>query len=308
MRGALKGPVEWILASSAVTSITRRRLRGRSIVLAYHAIVPRAEHARGAGERALYLAQTRFAEQLDVLADIADVVPLAALDDAPSDAAVRRPRVAITFDDAYLGAVTCAIDELESRSMPATIFVAPDCLGAQVFWWDALADAAGEMSEHVRTFALDTLMGKGEEIIRWATTAGLAVHTDLPDYARSATIDDVLAAARRPGVTLGSHSWSHANLARVGAPELTAELLRSRDWLLAHATSRFVPCLAYPYGLESPAARRAAVEAGYDSALCISGGWHQPASVPRFARPRLNVGAGMSLDGFRARLLGSRRT
>ncbi len=287
--------------------MARRRLRGQSLILAYHGIVPQAEHGRMAGERSLYVTQRHFGEQLDILRDAVDVVSLEQLDDRHDGQPNERPRVAITFDDAYYGAVTCAIDELESRALPATIFVAPGYLGGQVFWWDALAHAAGEMPEHVRARALEELRGDGGAILDWANDSGLEVRTDLPRYARSATIDEVLAAAKRPGISLGSHSWSHANLARLSRDDLMMELQRSRDWLVSHAPARFVPYLAYPYGLESSAARDAAAAAGYAAALCIAGGWHRPTGALRFARPRLNVGAGMSLNGFRTRLLGSRR-
>ena len=191
--------------------------------------------------------------------------------------------------------------------MAATIFVAPGYLGSRVFWWDALAHDTGEMPTHVRSHALEALRGSGPLILEWARKKGLRVHDDLPPFARSATTDETLAASRRPGITLGSHSWSHANLARLSAHELTEELQRSRDWLMERAHTRYVRHLAYPYGLDSPVARDAAASAGYASGLCIVGGWHDRATAPRFARPRLNVGAGMSLNGFRARLLGSRR-
>jgi peptidoglycan/xylan/chitin deacetylase (PgdA/CDA1 family) len=303
----IKGSVERVLASSPVTSFTRRRLRGKSIILAYHAVTPHADRQRAAGERSLYVPQRRFAAHLDILRDVADVVALDQLD-AAGETGARRPRVAITFDDAYQGAVTCAIDELESRGLPATIFVAPGCLGGQVFWWDALSHAAGEMPEEVRARALHEFSGIGDSILRWASDAGIRVSTDLPPHARSATVEELLAASARRGITLGSHSWSHANLAKLGRTELDAELMRSAKWLADHEPARFIPRLAYPYGLEAPATRVAAASAGYVSAFCIAGGWHDPARVPPFARPRLNVGAGMSLDGFRARLLGSRST
>lgn len=282
-------------------------MRGKAIIVAYHAITPRAEREGGCGERSLYVHQRTFGEQLDIMRDVADVVSLEQLDTMPAQQSAR-PRVAITFDDAYHGAVTCAIDELVSRSLPATIFVAPGCLGGQVFWWDALSHTVGEMPESVRMHALQTLKGDGATILRWASDNGMAVRTDLPPHAKSATIDELVAATKRPGITVGSHTWSHANLAGLTGDALRSELQRSREWMTVHAAGHFVPHLAYPYGLESPAAREATEAAGYSSGLCITGGWHEPLRAPRFARPRLNIGAGMTLPGLRARLLGSRKT
>jgi hypothetical protein len=48
-----------------------------------------------------------------------------------------------------------------------------------------------------------------------------------------------------------------------------------------------------------------AAAASYVGALRISGGWHRATDVSPYARPRLNVAGGLSLAGFRARLVGS---
>jgi peptidoglycan/xylan/chitin deacetylase (PgdA/CDA1 family) len=255
----------------------------------------------------LYVTQQRFAAQLDILAEVADVVPLADIDTPATAPRDVRPRVAITFDDAYQGAVTCAVDELEARRMSATIFVAPGCLGGRVFWWDALSHGAGHMDDAVRAHALETLAGSDAAIIAWARDSGIQVRTDLPAYARSATTRELQNAIARSGITVGSHTWSHVNVARVNEADLESEMNQSLSWLRAEAGSKCIPWLAYPYGLESDLSRRAAESAGYVFALRIEGGWHRRTDVPALARPRLNVGAGMSDNAFRARILGSLR-
>ena len=73
----------------------RHRILGKRLILAYHGIVP--EGKRPAGERALFVPQTDFAAQLDVLAAFADMAPLGRIDEAGAG----RPRVAIPFDDGY---------------------------------------------------------------------------------------------------------------------------------------------------------------------------------------------------------------
>lgn len=304
MRALLKRSIEWTLASRPVTAITQRKLRGQTLILAYHGVAPHAARGTAAGERTLFVTQATFASQLDVLAQVADVVALRDID-APSTS--DRVRVAITFDDAYQGAVTCAIDELEARNMPATIFVAPGYLGGKIFWWDALAHANGEMPAIARTHALDVLHGMDDAVRAWAQSVNLPVATDLPGWARSATIAELRHAVTRRGITLGSHTWSHANVSRLVESELRRELEDSRAWLTAEAKDRYVPWLAYPYGLDSVNAQRVARECGYEFAALVAGGWHNATDVSPFARPRMNVGAGLSLDGFRARLLGSRR-
>jgi peptidoglycan/xylan/chitin deacetylase (PgdA/CDA1 family) len=254
-----------------------------------------------AGERALFIPQAMFAAQMDVLARDTDVAPLATLDEEGDG----RPRIAITFDDAYHGAMTAAVDELVTRRLPATVFVAPGRLDGHVFWWDALAGASGELDSTMRRHALESLNGDDARVRSWAAANRVAANDELPLYARAATTAALTDAAARPGITFGSHSWSHPALPTLDSAQLTDELARSRQWLIEHFPQRSVDWLAYPYGLESAMVRQAAQDAGYAAAALIGGGWHRPADVQPHARPRLSVSAGRSLAGFRARVLGS---
>ena len=65
-----------------------------------------------------------------------------------------------------------------------------------------------------------------------------------------------------------------------------------------------LPWLTYPYGLYSAATERAVERAGYAGAFRVDGGWMSSTSDRRYALPRLNVPAGMSIDGFKMRLAG----
>ncbi len=299
----IKHRVERALTWGAVTRFTRARVSGKRLILAYHGIIPAGERGAAPGERALFVTQERFGEQLDMLREVADVAPLAELDGAGDG----RPRIAITFDDAYRGAVTAGVKELRARALPATIFVAPGRLDGHVFWWDALAHTRDALDPAVRSHALDALSGIDERVRAWAAESGVASRDDVPAYARAASVAELAAAADTPGITLGSHTWSHPNLARLADPALAAELTRPRDWLREHFGDRVLDWIAYPYGLDSPDVHRAAKNAGYSAALRITGGWHAAHEVAPHARPRLNVGAGMSVAGLQARVLGSIR-
>lgn len=302
MHSRLKQPLERALGSSGVTWITRRRLRGKRLILAYHGVIP--DGARPAGERALFIPQREFAAHLDMLSATADVVSLTRLDEEGDG----RPRVAITIDDAYEGAVCEGVHELVTRSLPATIFVAPGRLDGHSFWWDALAHPTGKLDDRVRDYALHSLGGSDERVREWAVRAGFPVSTELPEYARASSRVKLRAALDNPGITVASHTWSHANLASLNTSEISTELDRSREWLEAEFAGRTVDWLAYPYGLESSTARRALAASSCTGALRISGGWHSPKNVSPFARPRLNVSASLSVAGLRARLLGAVRS
>jgi peptidoglycan/xylan/chitin deacetylase (PgdA/CDA1 family) len=301
VRHFLKRRAERALSSSGVGWVMRGRVRGKCLILAYHGIIP--EGVDPAGERALFIPQRDFAMQLDALTELVDVVPLNQIDEAGDG----RPRVAITFDDAYRGAVTVGLEELAKRRLPATIFVAPARLNGHVFWWDALAHWHGRLDDAIRGFALNEFRGSDERVRGWAAAAALPALDRLPPYAQTASAAELRAGLALGGITVGSHTWSHANLAALSATEVEAELEQSREWLRAEFGGKAIDWLAYPYGLASAEARRVAAKSGYRGALGIAGGWHKASEVSPFARPRLCVPAGVSISGFRARLLGTVR-
>lgn len=299
MHSILKRPIERALASRAVSWSTRHRVRGKRLILAYHGIIPHG--APAAGERTLFIAQRDFAAHLDMLSEIADIAPLELIDEEGDG----RPRIAITLDDAYRGAVQCGVFELAKRGIPATIFVAPGRLDNHVFWWDALASNSGELERKTREYALGDLAGSDEGVRVWAAREKLDLSDSPPAYARAAAREELRAAVRNPGITVGSHTWSHPNLARLGINDVVSEISRSQFWLKREFQTKAIDWLAYPYGLDSIAAHHALAEMSYAGAVRITGGWHRASQVSRFARPRLNVPAGLSLAGLKLRTIGA---
>src|SRR5207237_1432026 len=109
---------------------------------------------------------------------------------------------------------------------------------------------------------------------------------------------ELRSATRHPGITLGSHTWTHPNLVRLGGgDELREELRRPLGWLRERFTS-VIPWLSYPYGLATPAVEAAAREVGYTAALALGGGWFPSTRVNRWAVPRENIPSGLSENGF----------
>lgn len=298
-RSVVKRMAESALVAAGLPALGRARLRGRGLVLAYHNIVP--EGGTPAGDRSLHLPRSAFAAQLDALGEDYRVVPLPEI--VREDTGDGRPRVAITFDDAYRGAVTCGVDELVRRGLPATIFVCPGRLEGHRFWWDeVLPEAAGLLPDEFRKLCLGRFEGRGAEIRRWAEEGHLPL-ARVPEHAFTATEAELGEVAARPGITLGSHSWSHPNLARLDSGELSQELEGSLRWLSERFEST-VPWLAYPYGESDGAVEEAARSAGYDGALRIDGGWVGSAPEDLFRLPRLNIPAGLSAAGFELRVSG----
>ena len=177
-----------------------------------------------------------------------------------------------------------------------------------VFWWDSLANKNLTLDGKVRHYALHALAGSDERVRDWAVSARLPTSDMLPAYAQTATYTELRDALGIPGITVGSHTWSHANLASLSAADVAEEIERPLSWLRAEFGEKAVSWLAYPYGLDSEESRRALERVGYLGGLLISGGWHRAADTSPFARPRLGIPGNQSLNGFRARLLGAMPT
>jgi peptidoglycan/xylan/chitin deacetylase (PgdA/CDA1 family) len=301
LRSVAKRMAEGLLIHSGIAAAARTRTQGRALILAYHNIVP--DDAPPAGDLPNHLTRTAFEAQLDVLLETHDVVPLQQLIDG--DQSVRRARVAITFDDAYRGAVLLGMPALAARGLAATIFVAPGLLGGQTFWWDECAALTNGLAPQFRTEALERLAGDGDAIRSWARTIGAAGQAPSCPFRRSATTEELASAAALPGISLGSHSWSHPALTRVSPERLVEELRASRRWLLEQRGVT-VDAIAYPYGAVDARVMTEARRAGYRAGFRVDGGWMRSAVASTFDEPRLNVVPGLSDPGFRIRLAGVR--
>jgi peptidoglycan/xylan/chitin deacetylase (PgdA/CDA1 family) len=132
--------------------------------------------------------------------------------------------VAITFDDAFVNFADQAWPLLRAHALPVTLYVATDHAGGRNAW-----------------------------------SARDPAIPDLPILGRSA-----LARLAAQGVTLGSHTRSHARLPRLPAAALTEELEGSARRLEEISGAR-PHGLAYPYGAHDERVARAAA-AVYDHA------------------------------------------
>ena len=301
VRAAIKAVAESVLVRAGPAALSRRAFRRRALVLAYHNILP--DEIAPLGDRSLHLPRARFVEQLEELKQHCEVVSLDEAIGSTWAPAADRPRVAITFDDAYRGAVTIGVAELVRRGFPATLFVAPAFIGGRSFWWDALGESlTGGLPESVRRAALEGCQGIDSSVRRWAQEHSIAVR-DLPPDACAASEEELLAASRAPGITLGAHTWSHPNLPLLSPQDLRFELERPLAWMRERVPNHS-PWLSYPYGLWSPATAVAARAAGYRGGLLVSGGWLPPDPKDPFAFPRLNIPADLSREGFLLRMAG----
>ncbi|HWG35181.1 MAG TPA: polysaccharide deacetylase family protein, partial [Gemmatimonadaceae bacterium] len=217
----------------------------------------------------------------------------------PGDA---RPRAAITFDDAYSGAITAGIAELRSRHLPATVFVTPGFLGGKSFWWDVFADTETGLDPALRERALAEAHGLSAMVGAIAQRSGVGMH-DMPAHACGASLGQLHAALEYDKMSLAAHTMNHPNLISLTDAELAQELAQPLEWLRQFG-DRALPMVSYPYGLADNRVRTAARTAGYTAGFMIDGGWTTAAPRDPFAIPRLNIPAGVSRNGFILRAAG----
>lgn len=267
------------------------------LVLAYHNVVTGSEVEYG--DASLHLSVDLFEQHCEILAAHADVVALGA---APLGS--PRPRVAITFDDAYVGAVLNALPMLARRRWPVTVFVSPGMLGGQAFWWDSLiCRGRRSLPAEFRARALVQSGGRSPDVMARALADGFSCSPP-PAEALTASEGQLREALRdNPLLSLGAHTWSHVCLSSVDRAEAEREIRASVDWARGFGTQG-ISQLAYPYGAYSAEVEGIAAAAGSCRSYRVDGGWSRPGRDPEQAVPRLNVPAGLSAAGLGLRLHG----
>ncbi len=177
-----------------------------------------------------------FEAHLRWLTEYCSLVPFSQVTEA-AKAGDLRPVVAITFDDGYVDNYEYAFLLLQKYNVTATFFI-----------------TAGLMSgdSNVR------------ERFRRLRQASL-------DEVRPLTWDQ-LREMRRAGMQVGSHTWSHPNLARLGVEDTRHELRRSKE-VLEDELGEAIKMLAYPFGKPgrhfSPATVDIARDVGYELGAAI---------------------------------------
>lgn len=294
MRALIRGTLEHVVVGSGLAALASRGRRNRTLVLAYHNVVPSGEAVPG--DRSLHLSMDDFRRQMDLVQHHGEVV---SLEDAWSTPGTGAPRFVLTFDDAYRGTVLLALPELAARGLPATVFVPPGLLGGGPFWWDAVPVSGWE-----NPTPMDELRGDAQRVTRWALEQGMALR-EIPHMQLPCSVDELREAAKIDGVRLGCHTWDHPNLERLTAEEIRDQLSQNLSWLEASGLPR-VAWVAYPYGKTNATVRQVTRELGFAGGLRVDGGWLPLDPGDPFDLPRMNVPAGISLRGFRILLSGLR--
>jgi len=269
-------------------------VRGRVLILMYHRVIPRAEVQATFVQPGMYVTPETFERHLRFIAGRFDVLSFADLlriwDAGCADDDARY--CVITFDDGWLDNYRHAFPLLRSYGLPATIFLPTDFVGStEWFWfdrlgallhrrgkgtpedWDALVERAKTMTDAARDRMLNDLEDEaGGQYVR-----------------RRRFVDwDEVREMSRGGVSFGSHTRTHANLARLAAADLERELRGSLD-ALTEQRVQHVPVLAYPNGDYTDGVVAAARAAGYRAAVTTHAGLESRRPSDPFQLKRIAV-------------------
>ena len=263
----------------------------RALVLMYHQIAD-----VGADPSGLAVTPENFTEQLSVLKDRCEVVPLREIQMKRSSRS-NRPRVAITFDDGYADNGEVGAPILEAAGLPASFFITGIALeGRGEFWWDSLEHLLLDISDpnapqdpfeveingHFLRVDLRTSKARlraykalnlrlrarpPEEICPVIHALSAHVGREITDCERHrlAGLDGVQRLSRIAGMAIGSHTMRHPLMPALNQEDQRHELVESRR-LLADAIEKPVFEFAFPYGNEDAfddASEIAVRDAGY---------------------------------------------
>jgi peptidoglycan/xylan/chitin deacetylase (PgdA/CDA1 family) len=276
------------------------------VILLYHRVT-----TLPADPQLLAVAPERFRAQLRYLKDR---FPLVRLEDDWSR--LRRPAVAVTFDDGYADNAKEALPILEEVGVPATFFVTTGAVGSlREFWWDDLERLVlgeGERPprltlddpEHGRSWPTSSLAerralyaelhplvkrvdpGRREgwlgQLRAWAGAGEAGREAN-----RALTADELRRLAASPWVTLGAHTVTHTPLSSLPAAAQREEIAASRRQLEAFA-GKAAPVFSYPFGTREDytrASRDLCEELGFVKAASNFPGqahaWTDPFQLPR---------------------------
>lgn len=294
-----------LLLKSAAMMLAPSGRFGSLIVLMFHRVLPEPDPIFPDEPDA-----ATFAAQMDLVADLFQVVDLAdgvgrlATGDLPARA------VAITFDDGYANNLHVAVPILVERRLKATFFVASEFMDGLPMWNDTVIESLRSAPEYLdlrdldlgehrfpdiaaRRRAVDLLLGRlkyleQRERLERAQAVAEIIGV-LPPERLMMTASEVRRLAAM-GMSVGAHSVSHPILSRLSDDEARREIVESKRQLEDILHTR-VQTFAYPNGRPGTDYDRRHVEmvraAGFAAAVSTAWGaavhGADPHQIPRLA-------------------------
>jgi peptidoglycan/xylan/chitin deacetylase (PgdA/CDA1 family) len=330
-----------LLRCTGLLRLFRWLNRNRLIVLTYHSVLPSEIDIEDYEARNV-VTQEMFAWQMRYLAKHYRCLPLAqAVQQLGGDGALPQYAVAVTFDDGFQNNLRYALPVLSEYRVPVTIFVTTGHVGhgTRLLWTERVGRLLGRAKPPLTV----TLPGEPMPLTLSLQTAGqragaiaiaLKWLKSMPSDRRECAIDELdrrlraldvgpggssepnperyrfltwseVRALARQGVTIGSHTISHAILTSLDDDRRVEEVVESKQTIEQHLGT---PCtlFGYPNGTQDDFDDRDKANlrrAGYVAAVAQMTGVNDR-DTDRFALRRLNIGRGHTPALFIAQVSG----
>jgi peptidoglycan/xylan/chitin deacetylase (PgdA/CDA1 family) len=300
------------MASGVTRALKARRLQRRDhrlFILEYHDISPNSSEFEGV------ISQTRFRRHLEWLNKRFQISTLReATERLTSDERLEGDLMTLTFDDGYQGNFTGAWPILESKGIPATIFLTTGFLDGQELWFDlarrclAAAQASpSSLSDQARE-TLVRIYGRWPK--KRAPESLLQPLKYLHPRDRSSLIETLEKECLRlapkakaltweqvrtmqdGGAEFGGHTVTHPILSLLPGAEQEKEILLSRR-RIQEKTGVLPTSFAYPNGSIRDYTNETAKivrQAGYQAACTTRKGSNRPDCDPLALR-RIGIGS-----------------
>ena len=318
-----------IVCAAGVTTLCRRKNRGKIRILMYHGVVP-AEMEPFCWTQ---LPVRRFERQLKYLKRNHSILKLSeVLDKIQKGLPLPENTAVITFDDGYRNNATVAYPLLKRLGIPATVFLATGCITDRALCWPdrlylGLRDTVQENIDlrefGLKRYSLRTLKGKGaaqEDIVEYLKS--------MPWDKKEKILKDILGRLKvgpdREGtpfdlltweeiqslnaeglIEFGAHTVTHNILSQMGEKDAEREIIDSCGMIEKQLGMK---CLwfAYPNGRRrdfTPRSKEVLKANGVLCGLTTIPGLNDRTADPLELR-RISVGADMSSARFQCLVSG----
>lgn len=263
LRSIAKDTAARVASWTGIDAAARKSVRRDTpYVVGYHRVVDQLDRHKAVALPAMEITTRTLEKHLDWIGTHFQIVPIEELANRRSRS---KPFAAITFDDGYADVFLNAFPLLERKGIPAAFFVVTDLIGTTI------------VPAHDRLFALLSNAAVGDAFAATQNVLSIRRHDDVLRIVESLESDmtastdfsglqpmswEMLREMRDAGMTIGSHSKTHAFLTNETPERVAAELKESRATLqqkLGIAADSF----AYPGGAFSRSVVEAVDAAGY---------------------------------------------
>ena len=286
-------------ADKIISSLSKRKM----MILMYHGVTEKSYTSI----TPRHLTATDFKKHLSYLKKNFNIVPLQQLFELHKDNATpKKHTIAITFDDGFVNNLNTALPILESYQIPATFFISAICVDDEhyILWSDLIAIIRAKTPENYLELNGYKFQKKGAYDLynTELNVSGFDYIKNLPPADRDTLLEKMavtydikklirdipaecykllnkeelkrLAASKY--VDIGSHGYSHLNLANI--PIATAENeLKTSKQKLESVINKEVTGIAYPDGNYNDVVKAASLRLGYKNLLAVN--YLSPADV-----------------------------